>query len=125
MKEFRCIVFNEQEAITAVIERRRKQREALPIATIKGLVYQTDGEYTSILNLIDDYGKKIELPIPRAEMAAALVNYCLTRKIPMPMAAKKNIEVIGSDITLLMTIAEHVMLKSRAKAKAGAPAASA
>jgi len=124
MKEFRCIVFNEQEAIAALVERRRKFREPLPVATIKGLSYDTSSGVNSTLLMEDDYGKKIPVAIPEAEMAAALVNYCLGRKIPMPMGAKKGIEVMGSDVTLLLNIADFDMTKPRpAKAKPGAPQA--
>lgn len=114
MKEFRCIVFNEQEAITALVERRRRQREPLPVATIQGIQYGTASSSTdSVLLMEDDYGKKIPVPIPEAEMAAALVNYCLERRIPMPMGAKKGIEIMGSDVTLLLTIADYDMTKPR------------
>ena len=120
MKEFRCIVFNEQEAITAVVERRRKQRESLPVATIHSMTYNAE-DNTSTLDMVDDYGKKIPVNIGVSEMAAALVNYCLSRKIPMPMAAKKGIEILGKDVTLVMTIAEHDMSKPKPRAaKSGA-----
>lgn len=117
MKEFRCIVFNEQEAITAVVGRRRKQREPLPIATIQGLQYATGANNESTLMMEDDYGKKLPVIISGPEMAAALVNYCLERRIPMPMGAKKGIEVMGNDVTLLLTIGDYDMTKPRTATK--------
>ena len=118
MKEFRCIVFSDQEAISAVIERRQTQREQLPVGTIQGLSFNTEGGRGFTLQTMDDYGKKTPVEIAIPEMAAALVNYCLGRRIPMPAGAKKGIEVIGSDITLVMTIAEYDLTKPRAPGKA-------
>ena len=123
MKEFRCIVFSDQEAISAIIERRQKQREQLPVGTILGLSH-TKSDSAGVgftLQTVDDYGKKTPVEIAMAEMAAALVNYCLGRRIPMPASAKKGIEVMGSDITLVMTIAEYDLTKPRAGPKPKRP----
>ncbi len=121
MKEFRCIVFSDQEAISAVIERRQKQREQLPVGTIAGLTYNIQGAPGFTLQTIDDYGKKTPVEIAIPEMAAALVNYCLGRRIPMPAGAKKAIEIMGTDITLVMTIAEFDLTKPRPASKARPP----
>ena len=125
MKEFRCIVFSDQEAISAVIERRQKQREQLPVGTILGLSHTgrnaASGGVGFTLQTVDDYGKKTPGEITMAEMAAALVNYCLGRRIPMPASAKKGIEVMGNDITLVMTIAEFDLTKPRVGAKPKRP----
>ena len=117
MKEFRCIVFSDQEAISAVIDRRKKQREQLPVGTILGLIANTEAGTGFILQTVDDYGKKTPVDIAVPEMAAALVSYCLGRRIPMPASAKKGIEVMGSDITLVMTIAEFDLTKPRPAGK--------
>ncbi len=111
MKEFRCIIFNEHEAITALVDRRRQQKVPLPYGTISGLTFSPqDGSFAN-LNIQDDYGTKIPVTISEADMAASLVKYCLERKIPMPMSAKKSIEVIKGEVTLLMTTAEYDMTK--------------
>ena len=117
MKEFRCIVFSDQEAISAIIERRQKQREQLPVGTILGLTHNSDGSNTFTLMTVDDYGKKTPVIIAIPEMAAALVCYCLDRRIPMPASAKKGIEIMGSDITLVMTIADFDLTKPRSASK--------
>lgn len=113
MKEFRCIVFSDQEAISAIIERRQKQREQLPVGTIQGLTFKAEAGMGFTLQTIDDYGKKTPVEIAVPEMAAALVSYCLGRRIPMPAGAKKAIEIMGSDITLVMTIADYDLTKPR------------
>ena len=105
MKEFRCIIFNEHETLTAVVERRRRAREKMPIGTILDVTYDNPNRHTVIVNIriVDDYGKTEMLTVQTAEVAAALVEYCLNRKVPMPSGSKKWLELIGSDLTLLMT----------------------
>ena len=107
MKEFRCIIFTEQEVLTAVIERRRRAREQLPVGTIQGVTYDsTDGNAVfARIRIADDYGKVTDVVARTAELAAALVEYCLNRKIPMPTGSSKWIELINlTDLTLLMTV---------------------
>ena len=114
MKELRCFVFNEQEVITAVIERRRRAREQLPIGTVKGITYDAGESQAVFANkyevvariaIVDDYGKSTELTAKTAELAAALIEYCLNRKIKMPRSSNKWVELIHLvDLTLLMTI---------------------
>ena len=55
------------------------------------------------------------IDISEAEMAAALVNYCLSRKIPMPSKSNKGVQVIGGDVTLILTIQEFNLLKTKRK----------
>ena len=94
MKEFRCIIFTEQEVLTAVIERRRRAREQLPVGTIQGVTYDsTDGNAVfARIRIADDYGKVTDVVARAAELAAALVEYCLNRKIPMPTGSSKWIK---------------------------------
>lgn len=107
MKEFRCIVFNDHEVATAFVERRRRLREALPVGTVRGVHYQKavgDGVTTTI-EITDDYGAIETISVRPAEIAAALVDLCLNRHIPIPAGSKKWIEVISDgELTLLMSV---------------------
>ncbi len=105
MKEFRCIVFTEHEVLTAIVERRRRAREKLPIGTILDVTYDDTDKNSVITNIriVDDYSKVEVVTVRTPEVAAALVEYCLNRKIPMPSGSKKWLELIGSELTLLMT----------------------
>jgi len=107
MKELRCIVFNDQEVVTAFINRRRRLREALPVGTIQGVQYEVsagDGVTTTI-RLVDDYGAVETVTVRAAEIAAALVDFCLNRHIPIPAGSRKWIEAINpGEVTLMMTL---------------------
>ena len=128
MKEFRCLIFSDQEVISAVVERRRTLRESLPVGTVRGVKHVLDPAQgvTLTIQMEDDYGKLSEVVVRQVELAAALVKYCLTRKIPMPIASSKTIEIIGNDVTLLMTMSADLRQKrvaaKGADAKGGRPA---
>ena len=111
MRKLRCITFSEREAVAAVLDRRHTQRQSVPSGLIQGLTFQSSGGAASILKVEDFDGNKTPVEISEAEMAAALVNYCLARRIPMPMRSNKGIQVIGGDITLVLTITEIDLLK--------------
>ena len=121
MKEFRCIIFTEHEVLTAIVERRRRAREKLPIGTILDVTYNDANRANVFTNIriVDDYSKVEVVTVQPAETAAALVEYCLNRKIPMPSGSKKWLELIGADLTLLMTF------DAKSKGKKAGPAAAA
>ena len=121
MREFRCIVFTEHEVLSAVIERRRRAREKLPVGTILDVSYDDSDKSNVITNIrvVDDYGKVEIVAVRTAEAAAALVEYCLNRKIPMPAGSKKWLELIGPELTLLMTF-DAKSKKKTAPIRAGA-----
>lgn len=109
MREFRCLVFADPEVITAYVERLRRLREPLPSGTIRGIEYDdTDKKNVkSIITIVGDAGDVHSVEIRMVEMAASLVDYCLNRKIPIPAASQKWIEVIKNhELVLLMTVAE-------------------
>ena len=115
MREIRCITFNEREAVTAVLDRRRAQRQAIPAGLIQGLTFKSTKGTASVLRVEDYDGNKTPIDISEAEMAAALVAYCLARKMPMPAKSNKGVQVIGGDITLILTIQEFNLLNVKKK----------
>ncbi|WP_051341312.1 hypothetical protein [Azospirillum halopraeferens] len=104
MKECRCLVFTEQEVARAVLDRRRKRREELPTGTVQGVTYDaTDGVRTTIA-VIDDYGVGTPMVLGEGEVAAALVAYCMDRRIPLPVDGDKTLHLIGGALSLMITI---------------------
>ena len=105
MREFRCIVFSNQELLTALIDFRRKNRLPLPVGTVSNIVFSTEGEaVVTTIMLLDDYNKPSDMRIDATEVAAAVVSYCLDRKTPMAKSYAKKIEIMDGQITLVMTM---------------------
>ncbi|MEI6986517.1 MAG: hypothetical protein WCK65_10335 [Rhodospirillaceae bacterium] len=104
MKELRCLVFSEQEVIAALIERRRRLHEALPEGMIKRVIYTNDKGVSVTIHATGANEADNNIVAQEQEVTAALVNYCMTRKIPMPVNADKYLQVIKDGLTLMITL---------------------
>ena len=122
MKELRCFIFNENEVISAVIGRRQRAREKLPTGTVKGITYDVGEsqavfankyEIIAYIRIEDDHGKTSDVVVQTSELAAALIDYCLNRKIKMPKSPNRWVELIHLvDLTLFVTIESKSQTKS-------------
>jgi hypothetical protein len=104
MKELRCIVFTERELINAVVGRRRKRNEELPQGTVESVKFRTGDTIETVMEVKDDYGKVTSLVLPEPEVAAALIAFCIGRKIPLPVDAEKTLHVIKDAAALIITM---------------------
>jgi hypothetical protein len=105
MRELRCLVFTEQEVIKATLERRRKLREALPVGTIRSVTYALiDEAICTTIQIIDDDGEDQSMTLGQAEVAAALVGFCMERGIPLPVHSDKCLYLINGGLTLMITM---------------------
>lgn len=104
MKELRCLVFTEQEVVNAVLDRRRRVREPLPTGTVTKVVHTDGDSVDTVLTITHDDGKTEDLLLPETEVAAALVAYCMNRRIPLPVASDKMLYIINGALTLMITM---------------------
>ena len=104
MRELRCIVFTEQELISVIVGRRRKRNEELPQGTVESVKFRTGETIETVIEVKDDYGKVTNLVLPEPEVAAALIAFCMGRKIPLPVEAEKTLHVIKDAATLIITM---------------------
>jgi len=122
MREYRSITFSEVELIRAVVERRQQHRQQLPYGTIQGAVPVTEADGTSLraitLSVESDAGERHALQVSPEETAAALIHYCLQRRVPIPKAASKWVDVIDGEVALFMDI-EAVMDMTRPRSRTG------
>ncbi|SMH55318.1 hypothetical protein [Azospirillum agricola] len=104
MKELRCLVFTEPEVIKAVLDRRQRLREPLPTGTVKGVGHRHGNGVETILTIVSDAGESRELLLSETEVAAAMVAYCMGRRIPLPVASDKALHLINGALTLMITM---------------------
>ncbi len=104
MKELRCLAFNDQEVALAIMERRRRLREPLPEGTIQKVSYTNENGIAVQISAATESGQESAITAHDSEVSAALVNYCVSRKIPMPVDADKYVQVIGDGLTLMITM---------------------
>ncbi len=98
------MVFSEQEVMAAVVERRKKLRETLTDGPVQRISYQSDKGVSITLHGINAQGEENAIVIQDTEVSAALVNFCMSRKIPMPVDSDKHLQVINDGLTLMITM---------------------
>ena len=77
----------------------------LPIGTVSGCEFIAQDEVViTKITLTDDYNATSEMLIDATEVAAAVVNYCLERKVPIARSYTKKLEVMDGQLTLVMTM---------------------
>ncbi|TWA62248.1 hypothetical protein FBZ84_11121 [Azospirillum baldaniorum] len=108
MKELRCLVFTDQEVVKAVLDRRRRMKEPLPSGTVGTVTYRPGqpggGGVETLIQVTGDEGDDRSMTLHESEVAAALVSYCMGRKIPLPVESDKMIHLINGALTLMITM---------------------
>ncbi|WP_339862900.1 hypothetical protein [Thalassospira alkalitolerans] len=100
MRELRCIIFEENELIKALIGYRRRTGKPLPPGQVGKLEIDKTPEIIVRLNIIADHGGAIIVPTAGAELAAALIAYCIDVRVPVPASSKKSITIIDGHVAL-------------------------
>ena len=122
MKEVRAIIFDKDEVTKAILQRRHNVREALPKGTARELTYMDGADGINImLKIEDDFGDVDVIHISGAEVIAALIMYCMDRKVPLPHRADKFLDVVQQQLMVVVDVeigATSRPLKPRAKGAA-------
>src|SRR5258706_7437050 len=106
--EMRHIVFTPNEVLRSITQYKHRRREPLPSGTISNLKIEEKPDVHVVLFITDDNKRNTEeLTFQGAELAAALVMYCIERKIPLPAArAKKTLRVFDKQLGLEVAIGD-------------------
>ncbi|WP_033069382.1 hypothetical protein [Thalassospira australica] len=100
MREIRCIVFEDGELIKAILAHGRRTGKALPAGQISSFEIERSPEVIARMTITPDAGQKTIVPTTGAELAAAMIAYCIDRKVPVPAHAAKSITIIDDQVAL-------------------------
>jgi hypothetical protein len=103
MKELRCIVFTDREVLSAVIDRRRRLKEAVPEGTVTRISYDLEAGVRTMLHM-EHNGENSVTVLPETEVQAALVAYVMAKNVPLPADSDKTLYVIKGAPTLMITM---------------------
>jgi hypothetical protein len=123
--ETRRLQFPLDTLVDAIIELEDKQGHWPPKATVVGasIVNSGDEDAGVVLSIHrPEGGEIIERRYSLSMIAAAIVNYCLTVRVPMPRNSTKTIQVLADGIVLMLE--NTVMLQSRHEELSTLPAGS-
>ena len=103
--ESRQIAFREAEFFNAVRDYRLRRGEPLPMGSVLGIDIREEPDLTATIRISNDEGDSIEtVALPTESIAAALILFCINRKIPLTANAAKSIRTSGDNIILLIDI---------------------
>lgn len=123
--ETRRLQFPLDTLVDAIIELEDKQGHWPSKATVVGanIVNSGDEDAGVVLSIHrPEGGEVIERRYSLSMIAAAIVNYCLTVRVPMPRNSTKTIQVLADGIVLMLE--NTVMLQSRHEELSTLPAGS-
>ncbi|MEQ8393009.1 MAG: hypothetical protein RIB30_18635 [Thalassospira sp.] len=104
MRELRCIVFEDGELIKALIAHGQRTGKAMPPGQISSFEIERTPEVVARMVITSDAGEKTIVPTSGAQLAAAMIAYCIDRRVPVPAHAAKSITVIDGHVALKITM---------------------
>lgn len=100
--EIRLIIFDRIEVLNALTEYRKRRGKPLPSSDPVEVTIRDKPKILVTLAIVPE-GKQapIEFVFEGEELAAALIMYCIRRKIPLPATGvSKSIQLVGDSIAL-------------------------
>lgn len=104
--EIRHIVFCSSEIAAAVREYRRQVHRPLPIGALRRLDMSPSaggGVRLAIEIAPDSGGSPQTAELGNAELADALIQYCETHHVPLPLIGTKSLQRFGDNLLLIVT----------------------
>ena len=104
MRELRCIIYTKKEIAKALKDQRLRADQPLPAGNMVDVRVGEKPHITVTVNIVDDGGRSHTVPFSGAELAAALIAYCIDRRVPIPASAKKSLTLIEGKLALKIAI---------------------
>jgi hypothetical protein len=104
--EIRHIVFCSSEIAAAVREYRRQVHRPLPIGALRRLDLNpsASGGVRLVIEIAPDSGGAPQTAeLGNAELADALIQYCETHHVPLPLTGTKSLQRFGENLLLIVT----------------------
>jgi hypothetical protein len=107
--EVRQLLFQARELILAITEYHHRRGLLLPVGTAARISIAETQPIHAILDIATDQGETVEIEINAETLAAALILYCINRKIPLPADADKKLKRVQEDAVALVVV-KHAKL---------------
>lgn len=103
--EIRNIIFTTNEVLFAVKDFRQRKKDPLPSGSVLDcVILEKPNIHAMIDTACDPDGHKLTLTFESEELAAALILFCINRKIPLPADAIKILQLFDGELGLVVTI---------------------
>lgn len=103
--ETRRLVFSNAELVQAISEYNQGAGKKLPAGTVTACKPIDRPELVVRLEILDQRrGEVLTVDLTPEVVGAALLRYCMSRKIPIPRHAEKSVQVQGDNIVLAIAL---------------------
>jgi len=103
--EIRKIVFSPAELAEALDHFAKATHHAMPPGKIAACEIDSKNALSVAVTVHHmAEGSTHTVPFDNPSVAAALIRYCIERKIPVPKAATKSVEAEGPGVALILTL---------------------
>ena len=102
--ESRQIIFTDDEVIIAIQQLYQRSNQSLPKGRIENVVVHGEDGCSVDYDVIEESNFRDHVKVGSEKLAAALILFCKTRKIPIPATAKKKLSVANNQLALWITI---------------------
>ena len=103
--EMRKIVFTADELQAALVNYALRTNKKLPNATINNILVEgKEGVTANIVYMREGTEEAKSVEFTANDVAAAIILYCSTRKIPLPRDAKKVVVPIEDSVGMIIKI---------------------
>ena len=111
MKELRTIIFAAEELELAVGEHQQRSWTHFPSGSIKSIMI--DNNPTSVtIRMPNGRGGVRSFVIDERQILSAMVEFCIKRRVPLPIRSTKRVEVIGDTLALVVTLNDRNKVRS-------------
>lgn len=103
--EIRHLIFQNGEVVQALAAFQKQRRDPLPAGTIAGLSFAKESRIKCTLEWdADGGGTRGKRTFLSDELGAALIHYCISKRIPLPAKSPKVLQLFGENIGLVVSI---------------------
>ena len=102
-KELRKLVFTSDELQTAAVAYCYREGIKLPKGILKSVTFDADEKVSLNFSALAD-GGTTRIWLTRDQIAAAIIRYCRSLRIPIPRLSQKIVNPDGDGIALLINV---------------------
>ena len=114
--ELRHVIFSKQEVIEAVQVYLRRSGERMPPGVVTRVTIKSGDEIGILFQITEDASNRVHtFYVDGDKLTSALILHCKNIRIPLPFKAQKRLEMVGSNVSIL--ISKNIPLENIRAAK--------
>ncbi len=98
--EKREIIFRNDKVLAAIRQLHQRANQAFPDGTVENITVRAEGGGHFDCDVVSNKGFRERVIVGGEKLAAALILFCISRRIAIPAAAQKRLSVIDGQLAL-------------------------